>query len=289
MSCPSHTLKPDEKIMLPFRLRHTFLVLPVILVFFLWIPAGQAQEGTDPEKLKQGAMLFAENCAVCHGAAGQGRVGATLSKDWPSIRPDLRVGETIRNGIEDTFMPAWSQANGGPLDEVEIEALVYYILSWQSGGAPLIVPAPTVIPRPVLTPPPNVSGDPNNGAQVYDQNCLVCHGPNGEGRIGVTLAKDWPSIRPDMRVKSTIQRGISGTVMPAWDQQFGGPLSEAEINDLTAFILTWSVAATAPAAIEPTPTKVPAEIITGRQVIILLVILILAVAVGGIVGRLRRK
>jgi hypothetical protein len=28
--------------------------------------------------------------------------------------------------------------------------------------------------------------------------------------------------------------------MPAWSQASGGPLAESEIDDLTAFILTWS-------------------------------------------------
>jgi hypothetical protein len=38
-------------------------------------------------------------------------------------------------------------------------------------------------------------------------------------------------------VKSAISNGIAGSPMPAWSQANGGPLSEVEINDLTAFVL----------------------------------------------------
>jgi len=211
-------------------------LLALALLAFGWTSA-QAQE-PDPAKLETGAQLFAENCAVCHGAHGEGRVGATLAKDWPSIRPDLTVKSTISNGIDNTVMPAWSQKNGGPFSDDQIDALTQYILSWQTGGAPIIPPTRAVTPRPPIQPPANVEGDPNHGALLFDQNCKVCHGQNGEGRIGATLSKDWPSIRPDLTVKNTISNGIDNTVMPSWSQANGGPLSEAEINDLTAFVLS---------------------------------------------------
>lgn len=185
-----------------------------------------------------GAQLFAENCQVCHGERGQGRVGATLAKDWPSIRPDLTVRAIIEQGVPGTPMSAWGQAHGGPLTDSEIDALVAYILSWQTGGAPQITPAATATLHPPITPPAEIRGDPNHGAILFGENCDMCHGPNGEGRIGATLAKDWPSIRPDLAVRTIIANGVQGSPMPAFSQTHGGPLSETEINDLTAFILT---------------------------------------------------
>jgi cytochrome c oxidase cbb3-type subunit 3 len=204
-------------------------------------------------QLEQGARLFADNCAVCHGANGEGRVGATLAKDWPSIRPDLEVRATIENGISGSPMPAWGQKNGGPLTDAEIDALVAYILSWASGGPLVIPPSPTYIPRPAITAPPNVEGDPNQGSVLYDQNCAVCHGLNGEGRIGAPLAKAWPSIRPDLEVKRTISDGVKGSPMPAWNQVNGGPLTETEINNLVAYVLTFK-----PAEAEATASPGPA-------------------------------
>jgi hypothetical protein len=52
------------------------------------------------------------------------------------------------------------------------------------------------------------------------------------------LAKNFPSIRPDLTVRQTIASGVQGSAMPAWSQANGGPLSDGDINDLTVFILT---------------------------------------------------
>lgn len=267
----------------PLRTAGVIILMIFLITLFQFTP-GSAQECTE-DQLDQGGKLYAENCAVCHGADGQGRVGATLAKDWPSIRPDLRVRTVIEDGVPGSPMPAWSEANGGPLTDEEVDSLVCYILSWQSGGAPVIYPTPTAMQRPVLTPPPDVSGDPNTGAVVYDQNCAVCHGMNGEGRVGATLAKDWPSIRPDLAIKATIERGIQGSAMPAWSQANGGPLTEEEVNNLVAYILTWSTPANPPTL---APTSTPAETgpNTGWLVWITLgVIVVLVVVIGIYISR----
>lgn len=226
--------------------RWTLISFTAILFAMVLFTSAAAQEGDDSELLQQGAQIFAENCAVCHGEDGQGRIGAKLAKNWPSIRPDLEIQDTIERGIEGTFMPAWGMAFGGPLDNDEIQAVTRYILSWESGEPSFIYPTPTFDTRIVLTPPPGVSGDPNAGAQLYTANCAVCHGPNGEGRIGATLAREWASTRPDLLVKSVIENGVEGAAMPAWSQANGGPLSEEEIDNIVAYILTWSGPAPTP-------------------------------------------
>lgn len=241
------------------RLTRAFplLVFSLLLALFglgVFQLAAQAQAGT-PEPAELGAKLFAENCAVCHGADGQGRVGAELAKNWPSIRPDLTVKAIITNGVPGSPMPAWSQAKGGPLSDAEIEALVQYILSWQTGGAPQYTPQATATLRPPITPIPEVAGDPNRGAQLFDQNCIMCHGPEGRGKIGATLAKNWSGVRPDLLIKATISDGVPGSPMPAWSQAKGGPLSENDINDLTAFVLTLSQN---PVEVVSPPTPTPA-------------------------------
>jgi mono/diheme cytochrome c family protein len=222
-----------------------WIVILALALLSLSYYAANAQAGTQ-DQTELGTRLYAENCAVCHGATGEGRVGATLAKNWPSIRPDLTVETIIANGVPGSPMPAWSQDNGGPLSAEEIDALTNYILSWQTGGPPEISEAPPATSRPPITPLPEVEGDPNQGAVLYDQNCVVCHGLEAEGRVGASLAKNWPSIRPDLSIKTTIANGISGTAMPAWSQENGGPLSEEQINDLVAFLLTLEPAGTGP-------------------------------------------
>lgn len=260
---------------MPFPMRlPKLVVVSVVLLFAVTtgIPLTLAQS-EDPAQIELGAALFAENCAVCHGDEGQGRVGATLAKDWPSIRPDLRMRAVIANGVPGSAMPPWSQGNGGPLGEAKIDALVAYISSWETGGSRSIPLASTLAPRSGITPIPGVEGDPNNGALLFERNCAVCHGQNGEGRIGATLAKDWSSIRPDLRIRTTIAEGIAGTAMPAWSKAYGGPLTADEIEDLVAYVAVLEPTQTQPGMPTPTPAPVANPFLTGWGGIIVLLVL----------------
>ncbi|HEY63383.1 MAG TPA: c-type cytochrome [Caldilineae bacterium] len=258
-------------------------LLAILTILSLRSILSWAQEPTQ-EELELGARLYAENCAVCHGPDGKGRVGVTLAKDWPSIRPGLRVREAIENGIPGSPMPAWSQKKGGPLTDEEIDALVRYILSWETGGIPPLAPTPTFTPRPPITPIPEVAGDPNRGAILYAENCAVCHGPSGEGRVGATLARAWPSIRPDLRVKTVIEEGVPGSPMPAWSRENGGPLTEQDIDDIVAFILSWQPLTPSEAPAAPTLAIGPGQHI---EVIAILIASILIIA-GGVMWYSRR-
>jgi mono/diheme cytochrome c family protein len=272
----------------PSRPRQIWLVLlTTLIIVVFWRAPVMAQDPTE-EQLELGAQLFAENCAVCHGANGEGRVGAELSKDWPSIRPDLRVKTVIEQGVPGSPMPAWSQENGGPLTDAEVEALTLYILTWETGGLPDLSPTPTFTPRPPITPVPDVEGDPNRGAVLYAENCAVCHGPNAEGRVGVALGQDWPAIRPDLSIKTAIERGVPGSPMPAWSQAEGGPLADEDINDIVAFIL--SLPASTQPLVMPTPAQVqaPSAFSGPLGALIVLIGLLVLVAIG-VIGALRRK
>jgi hypothetical protein len=75
---------------------------------------------------------------------------------------------------------------------------------------------------------------------LYNLHCKRCHAGPDEGDIGPRLAKDWYSVRPDLTIKSTVLLGVPGSLMPSWGQEQGGPLAEQDVNDLVAYILTWS-------------------------------------------------
>jgi len=231
----------------------------------------------------QGARLYADNCAVCHGPQGEGRVGARL-KDFPSISPQAFVKATVASGVPGSKMPAWSKAKGGPLTDAEIDAIAAFVATWTTGNVP---PAPTepvrlLIPLPTVA---GVSGDPARGAAVFQQNCLVCHGAKGEGRVGVNLAKPFASAFPAAYVKQAVSSGVQGSVMPAWAQSDGGPLNDQQIDDVTAFIL--SVQKTgSPTFIEPTPAPVSSvggalPVIGGAVLLMAVIVLVVVLSARG--------
>lgn len=260
--------------------KYTLWFAALLLMSWLFTNQSFAQAQSTPpsEDLAEGALLFEQNCIMCHGPYGEGRVGATLAKNWPSIRPDLTVRTIITNGVPGTVMPPWSETKGGPLSESQIDSLVAFILSWQSNDPSQIIIVPTATLRPAITPIPEVQGDPNRGAILFDQNCAVCHGANGEGRVGAILAKNWPAIRPDLAVRTTIQNGIPGSVMPAWSQVNGGPLTDGDINDLTAYILSLQNTQRPQAPVTTQPSQQP-SVLQGWLGIFVFIILLAAVLI----------
>jgi mono/diheme cytochrome c family protein len=254
----------------------TVLVALSLLTVGIW--AANAQTSPD-NQLLLGARLYAENCAVCHGEAGQGRVGAQLAKDWPSVRPDLTVKTIIENGIPGSRMPAWSQSKGGPLSAEQIEALTAYILSWQTTGAENILIFPSPTPLPPVTPLPDVAGDTTRGAALFQQNCIMCHGEGGQGKIGKTLAKNWSGARADLFIRNTIAQGIPNTTMPSWGQAYGGPLSEQDTNDLTAYILALPKTSQVQASTEP-PEPAKPSWLAGWGGVFLFLVLLAAIFIG---------
>jgi mono/diheme cytochrome c family protein len=220
------------------------VAIGVISLSLLVVSAVTAQEGTDGPM--RGGELYVENCAMCHGLDGQGRIGASLDS-FPGIMIDSALRQAIAEGIDGSVMPAWLQSEGGPLTDEDVDDIVAYIIDSFEGTEP-IAPAPTY-QAPNIPPLPDVEGDPSLGAVVYQANCIVCHGDQGQGRFGKPLAQAWPANQPEIFIRQVTREGISGTVMPGWAQDLGGPLGEAEVEDVTAYILTLS-----PVSVSPTPS-----------------------------------
>lgn len=225
------------------------LALTMVLTTFGVFATASAQGGD----ASRGAQLYAKNCAVCHGDRAEGRIGARLAKDFPGIRVEALLKQTISNGVQGSVMPAWSKEKGGPFSDAEIDDLVAFIRSL-GHQAPTVPPGPPTTsapaPSPVATFP---AGDAKRGATVFAENCAVCHGDRGEGRIGATLRKDWPGVNVETYIEATIARGVAGSKMPAWAKSNGGPLTDLEIADAAAYVRTLKPGS----APTPTPAEVP--------------------------------
>ncbi len=97
-----------------------------------------------PELLSQGKKLYEQNCALCHGANGDGKGPAGVAfkppprtfntplNQWTYSKGDpQKVFDIITKGIPNTAMVKWDQ-----LSEQERWALVYFVVNFAGPKAP---------------------------------------------------------------------------------------------------------------------------------------------------------
>ncbi len=179
-----------------------------------------------------GAKLFAQNCAVCHGETGSGGIGVPLS--LPSFQATVSnryLAATIRDGRPGRVMPAFAQ-----LSDAEIAAIVGYIRSWYRGPVPHYGDAP-------------VAGNPAHGKQLFAAHCAMCHGVDGQGGrgTGVTFSRPRglpimpPALNnagflasaPDAMIRAVLIHGRAGTPMVSFVK---AGLSRRDVDDLVAYV-----------------------------------------------------
>ena len=128
---------------------HKQIIAMTILMFlgvaslgaYVWFDDGRRAEAEDQhliEAAERGARIFANNCRVCHGNAGEGLIGLALNTPANTLAfrsfndPALdelqaRYRGTIECGRNGTAMPPWAVAHGGSLNFFHIENLVTLI------------------------------------------------------------------------------------------------------------------------------------------------------------------
>jgi plastocyanin/mono/diheme cytochrome c family protein len=85
--------------------------------------------------------------------------------------------------------------------------------------------------------------DVSRGAALFAQYCFQCHGINGQGLVGPKLNGN-PAVNKltDADILRIVSGGIANTadpsqlLMPAWLQDYGGPLTQIQIQYLFALI-----------------------------------------------------
>lgn len=224
------------------------------------------------EKIEFGAAIFSTYCTTCHGSQAQGIAGVAPSlRDeyfftqrlkeigWSgsledyivsaitagrqlSSRPELYGGSTGRPPV----MPTWSEKFGGPLRDDQIAAIAAFIMNFEPYALGQVA---TAIP---LGPLADESTPEGRGQVVFFQaGCVACHTITGisSGTIGPNL--DGVASRAETRVSGLtaeeyIHQSIvepSAFVVPGFGdgimpQNFAELLTEEQINDLVAFLLS---------------------------------------------------
>ncbi len=154
-----------------------------------------------------GRAVFAENCAPCHGAGGQGAPGFPVLADdswlWGgglaniektirfgirSTHPDTRVSEMPRFGADQILTPE------------QIGDVADFVLSLSGAEADAAAK--------------------ERGATVFTENCVACHGEQGQGNIelGAPALNDtiWQYGGDRDSIVAQVTLPKQG-VMPAWE------------------------------------------------------------------------
>lgn len=169
-----------------------------------------------------GRIIFAENCAACHGTAGSGTPGFPVLADddwiWGGSRDDIYT--TVRYGIRsghddarDNIMPDF--LGDEILEQSQITDVTQYVLS--------------------LTGKEADAGASQRGVAVFEENCADCHGEDAKGltELGGPNLSDgiWLYGQSNEAISAQISKPALG-VMPAWT----GRLSDVEIKQVSLYV-----------------------------------------------------
>ncbi len=169
---------------------------------------GQRDFATD------GESLFGAFCVGCHGRRGDGskvpgfgsRVPPIGNPEFLAIVEDRYLRETIARGRPGRLMPSWGASDSG-LRPAEVDALVRYLRGFMR---------PSPEPETVMAETPDLT----LGQQLFTENCVGCHGENGEGNMVAPPlgALDNLTTRADSPILGTLTNGVNDTAMRSFRQ-----------------------------------------------------------------------
>lgn len=173
----------------------------IILMYLIFEPQRRNASANEARhaSVERGAVLFAENCVICHGATGQGIAGAgfplnTQDNQFPNDEQKDLLRKTIQQGRQNSTgnlpnMPVFLNTNGGPLNAQMIEDIINFIgygdwnavpriLEHDLGTPVAAIPPPPELGTPIPRGPARAAGGPGSddpGAKVFAANCTACH------------------------------------------------------------------------------------------------------------------
>jgi cytochrome c2 len=185
----------------------SFMLVMIILGVATLLEPARLEKTTDAfvgRQIENGATLYHDNCAECHGVEGQaincvdyggneiGCAGIPLNHapllcgdpsqrmtqlGWDGSKYDF-IFQTVSAGRPGTQMPTWAEAFGGPMEQYQINQLTAFILNW--GQDPGLCGDGSPIVEEVEWPETFEDlpeGDAANGeAQYSAYACTACHG-----------------------------------------------------------------------------------------------------------------
>ncbi len=177
----------------------------------------QATKGT-------GGVLYAQNCAKCHGGDGLAVAGVPLLyTEFQEHLGDQVIQQTITSGTAGG-MPAWGQQAGGPLSGDQIASVIDFLKANAAAQPIFIVPEMVTL-----------------GKDVYTQTCAACHGEKRDKIPEANLSDPtWLTSIGFTGLRQGIATG-KAPKMPIGAKAQGGQLDDGQIANVAAYL--WDAAA----------------------------------------------
>jgi mono/diheme cytochrome c family protein len=213
--------------------------------------------------------VYGTFCFACHDTNGKGNAVMRNSMPelpdfttvaWQKSRTDSELSQSILQGRGKFMLPMKDK-----LGSLDVKQMVTLVRGFSGGKqvvaleapklpgppAPAVVSAPTEATLPKLSslppataerlvaPPGEVAARIRIGANIFQQYCIVCHGPDGTGSamrasmpaIPNFTSSEWGGQRSNAQIKISILDG-KGTLMPS----NRGRVTADEATDLVAYV-----------------------------------------------------
>ena len=194
---------------------------------------GKDSETLAPDEIADFKTLYADNCAGCHGADGQGGAAIGLADPvYLAISDEQAMRRVIANGVRGTSMPAFARSAGGMLADKQIDVLTTEIRArWSRPGILNNVEAPSYAAK--------SAGDAARGEIAYKKYCETCHGEEGRGGKKGSAITDgaFLALVSDQGLRTLVLAGRPELNAPDWRGDVPGqPMSDQEITDVVAWL-----------------------------------------------------
>jgi mono/diheme cytochrome c family protein len=213
-----------------------FAVLGAALLSGCGTPHGQPRAGSEtlaPNEVLDFKILYADNCAGCHGVDGKGGAAIALADPvYLAIADEAAIRNIISNGVNGTAMPAFAQSAGGMLTDKQIDVITNEIRSrWSKQGSLGGANPPSYAAK--------VAGDAQRGEAAFKVYCESCHGAGGRGgQKGSAITNDsFLALVSDQGLRTIVIAGRPELGAPDWRGNVPGkPMSEQEVTDVVAWL-----------------------------------------------------
>jgi mono/diheme cytochrome c family protein len=220
------------------------------------------------QAVEQGAEIYTEHCRSCHGVRGEGvgQLGPALNDraffeerlalvGWQGALAEY-VRSTVAQGRVTATRPLyasdgavamapWAQAYGGPLRPDEVESVTAFVLNWEASALGEFQPAELILP----TPTPGSSAEAaSRGRLLWEMaGCAACHQIDGTGgvvgpdltHVAAAAARRAPELSAEAYLReSFLLPDLFVVEGYAAGAGCGGILSQSQLNDLIAYLLT---------------------------------------------------